>query len=173
MQDDYQQESSDAAFAKIFCCLCIFFVPLIVFGSILLAQGIDMLKQVDYEQIGLMQDECIITEFHSYYCDCNQCYGSGEQYMYHAIANKICNDQIIKSEKDECVSNIDKETPYNIGDKQTCYIYDCNEFFTFHSPQELDETAYLLYGVGIGALMLAFFCCICCIFCIATNRITI
>ena len=171
MQAD-QQEGYSAS-AKVLCCLCIFFVPLIVIASIFLAQGIDTLKEVQYEQIGLIQDECIIQKYYSYNCDCYNCFESGYQYMYHAIANKTCGDKIILSEKDECQILIDKDIPYTIGDKHTCFMYNCDEYFTFDSPNQLNKTAYIYYGFGIGLLILAFVCCICCIAAIATNRVII
>ena len=159
--------------AKIFCCLCVFFIPIIVLASIFLAHGIDTLHEAQSAQIGLNQDECIIKEFHSYNCDCYHCDNSGYQYMYHAIANKSCGNQTILSEKDQCLPLDDKEIPLQIGDTETCFFYQCDEYFTFDSPSELSRTAYMYYGFGVGLLIFALLCCLCCICAIATSRITI
>ena len=107
------------------------------------------------------KDQCTITRFTSFSCYCRRCYGNGRQYMYHAIAtNETCGNQTIKSIKDDCEHKAYKPI-YLIGSTRDCYIYDCDGFFTFDSPEYLDYQSDTYITIGITLLTIAGLCCFC------------
>ena len=139
--------------------LLISFVSLIlglIIGCTFLAVGLG--KKADAEYYGEKQTEenCIITQFHSYPC------GKDEdtdtlQYMYHATIAAKCDNTEVKSTKDECAHKDDKGDTLDIGQETTCYFFaDCNGFFTLEPEEDYLDEAWLFIGFGIAGLSIVF-----------------
>ena len=149
-------------------CICTCSFVFVVAGCTMIALGVtsDSRKSsISFTLNDIAHEECVIQDFNAYLCTCRgfNCVIDQEynQFMYHALSNETCGNQTIKSVKDECELQYDKDKPYEIGQQVACHIDDCDGFFIILTEESVYNAIGQIYvGLGISCLIMAGFCCL-------------